>query len=530
MKSSRDIFLRISAFAVCALFVIFFVAAGHDRIMRSQQLLAGNVLPDDAGREYVFRIGFPGFSAFSCQLVSPRPPQTGALDLEMRQGAGPAVIRETVPDVSVLAEKPLRFHFPAAGPGEWRLTLRSRDRQFIRSGCLLRCTFYAGKIPAVRYWYAVAAAGLFFLVLALLEYLVRPVQGNALPAGPKRRKPDFDFGIHYFRAFAILFILILHYRFITPSFRHIGDTLFSSASYFFVFISGYLFYYLNRRFETQWTFSAEMPFLHIRAVSGAFSTTGYYRKKLLNILLPYCLISALLYFYILGFSDETQFTPSVPDFLPDFLFRLGTGAVQQSYWYIYFIAKVFLISPLLLYLPRKWFSVLTFASCALPFVFDRSSSHFLYFLPMYLLGIWYAANREAADRFLFRKPVMTICVLLTAAGLFRLYHLDMERQAGTVFLTRLLMVVLLLYATSLLRRKNIPFLDRCAELSFTFFFIHDFVYAYLKTPLIGLCQPLIRICPAFELLVLAGLVAAVIILAMALKCLFGRFSRQMIGS
>ena len=529
MLTRKNILFRLSAFLLAALFVIFFLARELDRIQESGRILACQPVSEKNGWQGAFKTGFPGFSAVSFRLHRPVKRQSGKLHFELRAADGKVISAQTAgPDLVSLSETPVWLRFPAAGAGEWLLTIRDPDSVTpVSEKIQLNCTLYAGKLSKIRYWYGLIASGFFFLALLLLEWFSarnsQPVPENA------SAKKNFDLGIHYFRAFAIFCIMILHYNFLSPGLRHLNHTLFSSSSYFFVFISGYLFYYLTHSFEMDWRFSGKFPFLKGEVISGKFSTKTYFRKKLQNILLPYFLISSILYLYILLYSDTTQFVPAIPGTLQDYWFRIRTGAVQRPYWYIYFISKIFLISPLLLFLPRKCFTALTLLSCALPFFFDRTASHLFYFLPMYLLGIWYARNRTWADRILFKPAVMILIAVLTLPGLFLIYQ-DPGPQNGVVFLTRLLMTVLLLYLTSFLSRWKIPALSFCADISFTLFFIHDFIFAYMRIPVQNWLSPLCRIGAVFEILVPVILIAATGILAAALKCLFGRFSRRFIGS
>ncbi|MBO4630954.1 MAG: acyltransferase, partial [Lentisphaeria bacterium] len=473
-----------------------------------------------------FKTDFPGFSAISCQLVSPCPSGSGPWKFELCTSGGDRVAASAVQMPALLKETPVKIRFSERKAGEWRLIIRNSSP--IPASCRdlrLKCILYAGTLPVSRYWYGILAFGVFFIVIGYLDHVFRK-NDDRLSRG---RRADFDFGIHYFRAFAIFFIMILHYHYFCPELRVLNNTLFSSASYFFVFISGYLFYYLTHGFAAEWHFSGTVPFLKIRTVSGKFSITDYYRKKLLNILLPYFLFSSAIFLYVLLYSDTTQFVPAVPGIWKDFFFRLRTGAVQGPYWYIYFISKVFLVSPLLLFLPRKSFIAVTAASCVLPFIFTRVQSHFSYFLPMYLLGMAYARFRLSADRFLYRPAVRIAVILLTAAGLI-FYYPGTEEQTGLVYVIRLLMTIDLMYLTSFLSRWRIPWLSYCADVSFTFFFIHDFVFAYVSGPVWKLFYGIFKAVPGLEIIIPAILIAVTILTAAALKILFGRFSRRFIGS
>lgn len=500
---------RIAAFLVCGLFVYFFVADERLRIAESGKILT---FPEGRAESSAsFSTAADGLLAVSCLPDASCGPDAV---LELKDPRGNVLFSGPAP----AASKNALLRFPAVWDSagkDFTMTLRRTGGELRE--CRFQCVLYAGVVePSSRFYlFGGAAATVFFIVLNALELYLRKREG---PPPMKQKSASFDRGIHYFRAFAILFIMLLHFRFGNPQMRLLNDALFSSASFYFVFISGYLFYYLTRSFEAEWSVRP----LRCRVVGGKFSTLTYYKKKLLNIILPYVLISAVIYFYYYFASDTSYLTPAVPGALKDFLHRLCNGSVQQPYWYIIFIAKVFLISPLLLYLPRKWFCVLTAASCILPFLVARGQSRLLYFLPMYLIGIWYARFRPGIDRILYRNTVKIIVPLLAAAGTIWLYMTGSFHGSGT-FILRILMTVCILYLTSFLARRDIPLLNFCADASFTLFFIHSFVYMHmagLELPFGIFSEPI--------LLVL--MVTTCFLLAWALKTLFGRFSRYFIGS
>jgi len=84
-------------------------------------------------------------------------------------------------------------------------------------------------------------------------------------------KKPFLKHIHYFRAFAIINIVIVHTWHSPSSFSAassavdiIRKVLFHSSTIYFVFISGFLFYYLSQKFDI----------------------AKYYKSKLFNISIP----------------------------------------------------------------------------------------------------------------------------------------------------------------------------------------------------------------------------------------------------
>ena len=85
--------------------------------------------------------------------------------------------------------------------------------------------------------------------------------------------------MHYFRAFAIFSVISVHMWIVPPLEGHesmsrfldmLRGVLFHSSTLYFVFISGYLFHFLAQR---------------------KFDLRTYYRKKLLNVIVPYVILS-----------------------------------------------------------------------------------------------------------------------------------------------------------------------------------------------------------------------------------------------
>ena len=94
----------------------------------------------------------------------------------------------------------------------------------------------------------------------------------------------YDLTFHYFRAFAIVSVMLTH-MWVGPVLAGSEDAarlqdslrlcLFHSATIYFVFISGYLFDFVNRR-------------------KGPFSPLRFYKSKIVNVFCPYLVLSLLL--------------------------------------------------------------------------------------------------------------------------------------------------------------------------------------------------------------------------------------------
>ena len=203
-------------------------------------------------------------------------------------------------------------------------------------------------------------------------------------------KQGFDLAMHYFRAFAIFSVISVHMWIVPPLEGHesmsrfldmLRGVLFHSSTLYFVFISGYLFHFLAQR---------------------KFDLRTYYRKKLLNVIVPYVILSVFFTGYAFFWYS---YTGEVPRFTKlatgcwEFFQALLYGDVVLTYWYIPFIATIFLVSPLLLRLSEERFALLTLFTVWIPLLIPRTEltsffHNYAFFFPAYLLGMFYSMNRD----------------------------------------------------------------------------------------------------------------------------------------
>ena len=132
------------------------------------------------------------------------------------------------------------------------------------------------------------------IVIWIWENAVNKGRKGSFKSGSPNKassKVSFDWGMHYFWAFAILCIAVEHFLCLT-GYLHWSKFWFQTGTVYFLFISGYLCQYLhNRRPDSSW---------------------NYYRKKLVNVITPYFVWSALtmLIVYFYGYSRPGVIKPS----------------------------------------------------------------------------------------------------------------------------------------------------------------------------------------------------------------------------
>lgn len=341
----------------------------------------------------------------------------------------------------------------------------------------------------------------------------------------------YDMTFHYFRAFAILSVMLTH-LWHEPAFLEgfemekrlvtaLSDTFFHSSTIYFIFISGYLFEYVNRK--------------------KPFSVLAFYKAKIRNVLTPYLIISCLLLlvgsciFWFGGtfpaFINEGMPLTSAEDVLTCLLY--GTASLTP-YWYIPFILSVFVISPLFFYMEDALLARILVPLSVLPLMVPRGLLFFFrnycYFLPVFLLGIFFARNREMCMDFIIRhiRSIVHIAVFSTLLVFINFYLDFIPNTETTYFIQK---TTIGMCAILLLERKQTPspLLDLLARYSFPLFFLHVIVQnicdPVLFTGLLGLWGSLVPV----SLLVAFVEMGLCVGLVFLLKKGLGKRSRYVIG-
>ena len=339
--------------------------------------------------------------------------------------------------------------------------------------------------------------------------------------------------VHSFRAVAILFIVAGHCIYLfewqgAEREEQVLKSVFQNGTVLFVFVAGFLFQHL----------------------SGRFDYRKYLRSKLRNVISPYVVVS-LPMILVQWLGGRGSFDPAngieLPGLAAHVAFNLLTGFHILPFWFIPMISVFYLLAPVLLAADRDgrayvFLPVLLAMTC-----FVHRPSHFthvwhscLYFLPVYLFGMWTSRHRERLlawhDRWLpFVGGVYLGLVVLEVVGLDRggaLYSRQIFSTEQGAFdtnaLQKLVLCGLLLVLLQRFDRWIAPWLARLADLSFGIFFLHlYFIQAYAQLVLGDVFPP----GDVFRCL---GLVAVVVLLSMLClviaQKILGRYSRRVVGS
>lgn len=303
-----------------------------------------------------------------------------------------------------------------------------------------------------------------------------------------RDRRQFLKEIHYLRAVAIVSIVANHIWHLPPSLGPVhwllawsmdlvGQTLFHGGTIYFVFISGLLFHHLN---------------------AGKLDVRKYYRSKLLNVISPYLVFSAVA--MLMDYAPPVDLAGAdtalavAQRYAAAYVANIVHGTAQVQFWYLPFIAFVFLVSPLLIRLPRHWFERLAVVALLLPLLGTRTGSEltlgqWLYFFPIYISGMYFSMHYAAAQAFIDRhlRPL----VLLAAAStvfLLGLYVinvippgqlLDERWLEVTHYLQKGLVGAVLLHYFHHASGPHLRIADALSRHSFPIYFAHLLVYEAL---------------------------------------------------
>jgi len=325
--------------------------------------------------------------------------------------------------------------------------------------------------------------------------------------------------IHYFRALAIFFILSGHS---IDAFTWIGSKdlerilriLFSNGSVLFVFIAGYLFQHLSKKYETK----------------------KYYISKFSNVICPYFLISIpaiYLFTFILERDTVWEGFYENPLWEQVTLFYV-TGKHLAPLWFIPMITIFYFLAPWLvkedkrklIYFLLPFFIILScYVERGLPF------QSFIHFFSVYLLGMWCSRYKDIINKklssFLF---LIIFCILVITLSILEFVYMQ-----GTMtyinYLQKITMAFLFIGILIKFNHKlNSKFISTIADTSFGIFFIHSYLlsaekqgYKYFFEEyatgniLIWACFSLINLIIAAYFIVL-------------IKLILGKYSRYIVGS
>lgn len=340
----------------------------------------------------------------------------------------------------------------------------------------------------------------------------------------------FYHGINNFRALSIFLIVFGHCFWISnwypdKTWQNVYLYMIPGGTFFFAFISGFLFAHLN---------------------VTSFRYADFIARKWRNIASPYLWLSVPVICFAVVVQYPGYFVDSRDGFyyqyLVPFFKYLLTGRVFTGYWYIPFILLVFAISPLLVrfyYLSSRVQLMMVAVLLLLAMFVHRAEDNlnplqsFVYFLPVFMFGMVF--NRHFA---LLRERYLWLpwCLLLASIllSVYQSAYLGIAHNAHKYFFTyggidlkviektMQAVAVLLLFERYWQQRHRL--IDLVASASFAIFFLHPIVIAVFKRLLNNTFSGFLY----WHILTLA-VFSATLLLAWSIKKVLGSYSRKVIG-
>lgn len=295
-------------------------------------------------------------------------------------------------------------------------------------------------------------------------------------------KKSFLDNINHFRGIAIIFIVfshcmsfgILHFKDNTSLLAELIKYLVPGGTYFFVFISGYLLYYVH---------------------GEEFHLKSFLTNKIKYIVLPFLLFASLdiLYFltqilfsYLISSNNYLRYLVRINEIDLVKIYLLGDSSMTIGLWYVPFIMVVFVLSKVFIKIVKLKLNVQSwiitfFYVCSL--IIHRADcdcvlgilQNVIHFTPVFLLGIFLASNREVFHGKFLRNAIFFL-VLTCFVLLLQVKIGDMENFNKfdlMIFQKTTLSIFFVLFLHNFGDRK-IKILTVFASNSFGIFFIHGF--------------------------------------------------------
>ncbi|MEM8673683.1 MAG: acyltransferase [Cyanobacteria bacterium P01_G01_bin.67] len=338
--------------------------------------------------------------------------------------------------------------------------------------------------------------------------------------------------INYFRGIAIILIILGHCYELSQwrISSNVADFFYSSSlngSVYFVFISGFLYHHI---------------------FFSKFNYKKFMLKKAKYVLLPYIFCSSIPILYLVFLGGGGQYLPE--GLKEKSLLAVGwyfvTGRISYAYWYIPMAMLLFAISPLINKIIKSqktlivcWFLLPISLIIHRPVNNINPVHSLIYFLPVYLLGIWSSINhQEIINCLQNNKRKIILIVAAVSLGIIQVLlfqksgNFHKEFWSITVpdinLVQKILLCFLFISILNAYESADLSGLKKIAETSFAVYFIHPF----LVNALISLTSKLDwKFQGNILTLALATLIVTLISLAIAygIKAVFKQKSRYLIG-
>jgi len=342
--------------------------------------------------------------------------------------------------------------------------------------------------------------------------------------------------LHAFRAFAIINIVALHAIEIIFYFSSLAEN--KADITFFSWSAGILFHDSTLYF----TFISGILFSLVLAKRGY---AQFFKSKLLNVLLPYLLITCFMTWRIAKTDAPIYFDGSLWEFINVWSNKFITGSAVFSFWYMPVLFVLYLATPLLAKLltlkNARW---LVIVIILMPLIFSRSWPglpwvNFVYFIGAYMLGMLVGENYQKTIEFIRHYLLSFVLTAIFSTGLlFVLFYFEkpgiwLIDFSETVWYVQKIVITGLVITFFEKTIRTVPkWLDVLANYTFTIYFLHVYVMFEMYIVMDKLIASPSSV-PIILLLALFNVVAVItvcVILTYVFKLLFRKYSRLIVGA
>jgi peptidoglycan/LPS O-acetylase OafA/YrhL len=345
---------------------------------------------------------------------------------------------------------------------------------------------------------------------------------NTLAAVPPAKKEGKGFisYIHHFRGLAIIFVAAGHLLMVwpegSPVYRFFR-VFWENGTVLFIFIAGYLFQYLSKKFEFK----------------------SYFTKKLQYVILPYFIVSIPIIIYRLMQNDYPGYIFAAhPDFLSwpainKIVYFFLHGAHMQQLWFVPMIFCFYLIAPLLIFLdrhPRLYYLLIVFV--AISCVVEREPFSdilrmFVHFISVYVFGMFLSRYRDKVLT-VFKKYWIVLTVATITAIVVNYIYFEQYNPLLS-YIQKMLLCCFSIYWLWRLDKYVPAFFSVLADLSFGIFFIHYYAILIIKAVYEKLMHHPIPGNIVYWIIYLVLVLLGSVLVIRAVQKLTGSKSRYLIG-
>lgn len=303
------------------------------------------------------------------------------------------------------------------------------------------------------------------------------------------------------RALAIVFVVLSHVPIASSCasscdssegylviIRKLYSVFFQNGTVVFLFISGYLFVFLNKNFNYH----------------------GYLLKKIKYVITPYLIVASTVFIlrWIKGFDGfPVYFGDPYEAVFKAYIISIATGSyILTPLWFIPMISLFFITAPIIKWLVYSRVSFFVLITCLLisvttarPWGNANPVLAYIHFFGIYFLGCWLAKQGNKADETLISRPAIYGLAMLFGLTTVQSYYslnpdqafsFEMQLLRFTLYIDwsvlQKIFFCLMTYGLSfLLYTRSKPLVKCIADYSFGVFFIHGITIGVM-TKLINL--------------------------------------------